>query len=114
MRPGIDAVQLVRYFGLGGQIGATAVFSDDSDDHSLLATASHNQAGIDMLGIFGSLRDREMAGAGLAGSLGGLGLKAEAALYNGREGDFHDEFTIAAAEAWYRFDNGLVLLLEYL
>ncbi|MFO7982347.1 MAG: hypothetical protein R6V08_02750 [Desulfuromonadales bacterium] len=114
IRPGIDAVQFIRYFGLGGQLGATAVFSDDSSDHSWLGTASHNVSGIDFLGIFGTLRDREMGGAGLAGNLGGLGLKAEAAHYNGKENDFRSKYAIAAAEAWYRLDNGLVLLLEYL
>lgn len=114
VRPGVDAARLMRYFGLGGHVGATAVIGDKPSNRTFLATASHNVAGIDLVGLGGSLRHRETAGAGIAGSLGGLGLKAEAAHYNGKKGDFHDSFAIAAAEAWYRFDSGLIMLLEYL
>jgi len=119
VRPGVDALRGVRYFGLGGQVGGIAVFGDDSEENSYLATFSLNVRGIDLLGLAGSLRERPMAGLGLAGSLGGLGLKGEVAAYDGKDvgepgGDLHGSFAIGAVEAWYRFDSGLVLLTEYL
>jgi len=119
VRPGVDALRGVHYFGLGGQIGGIAVFGDGRENNSYLATFSLNTAGIDLLAIAGSLREREMAGFGLAGSLGGLGLKGELTWYEGKdvgeaEGDLHDTFAVGAVETWYRFDNGLILMTEYL
>ena len=60
-----------------------------------------------------------MFGAGLAGSLGTLGLKGEFSIYKGRDtektgGDLHDSYTLAALETWYRFDNGISLVTQYL
>lgn len=119
VRPGVDAIKLVHYFGLGGQLGGVAVFGDQPEHNSYLLTCSENLANIDLLLLTGRLRDRSMIGAGLAGEIGTLGLKAEASWYRGREvgrpeGDLSDGFTISALEGWYRFDNGLVLLGEYL
>jgi hypothetical protein len=119
VRPGVDALRGVHYFGLGGQVGAIAVFGDEKENNSYLATFSLNTGGIDLIAIAGSLREREMGGFGLAGSLGGLGLKGEVTYYEGKEvgkagGDLHDTFAIGAVETWYRFDNGLILLSEYL
>jgi hypothetical protein len=119
VRPGVDALRGVRYFGLGGQIGGVAVFGDGEDNNSYLATFSLNVRGVDLLALAGSLRERPMAGFGLAGSLGGLGLKGEIAAYDGKDvgetgGDRNGSFAIGAVETWYRFDNGLVLLTEYL
>jgi len=119
IRPGVDALRAVHYFGLGGQVGGTVVFGPETTENSYLMTLSDNRAGIDLLGIGGILRDREMAGFGLAGSLGTLGIKVEASYYRGKDigrpgGDLHDTFTIGALELWYRFDNSVVLLTEYL
>lgn len=119
VRPGVDALRGVRYFGRGGQIGGVAVAGDRGQNDSYLATFSLNVRGIDLLALAGSLRERPMAGFGLAGSLGGLGLKGEISGYGGRDvgkegGDLHDTFAIGALETWYRFDSGLVLLSEYL
>jgi hypothetical protein len=119
VRPGVDAFRAERFFGLGGQVGAIAVFGDDSDNDSYLATFTWNLKGWDLLGLAGWLRERPMVGLGLAGSLGGLGLKGEIAGYRGKDvgdpgGDLHDYFAIGAVEAWYRFDNDIVLLVEYL
>lgn len=119
VRPGVDAVNLVRYFGLGGQVGTTVVFGDSSRHNSYLLTLTENRAGVDLLAIAGSLRHRPLLGLGLAGSLGPLGLKGEVAGYQGTEseapgGDPARHFAIAAVETWYRFDVGLVLLAEYL
>ncbi len=118
-RPGVDALHGVHYFGLGGQIGGTLVFGDESDNNSYLLTFSDNHNGIDLLGIGGVLRDREMIGLGLAGSLGPLGVKGEISHYNGKNsglpgGDLHDNFAIGALELWYRFDSGIIMLAEYL
>ncbi len=118
-RPGVDALHGVHYFGLGGQIGGTLVFGDQPDNNSYLLTFTDNRKGIDLLGIGGVLRDREVIGLGLAGSLGPLGVKAEISHYNGKNneppgGDLHDNFAIGALELWYRFDSGIVLLAEYL
>ncbi|PLX98815.1 MAG: hypothetical protein C0623_11215 [Desulfuromonas sp.] len=119
VRPGVDAVRTVYYFGLGGQIGGTIVFGADRDRNSYLVTFSVNKSGIDLLGIGGTLRDRGMLGLGVAGNLGTLGVKAEASYYNGKDvgqpgGDLHEDFTIGAIELWYRFNNGAVLLGQYL
>jgi len=121
VRPGVDALRLVRYFGLGGQAGIASVFSDDRKDDSYLGTFSWNISKWDLLLLTGSLRQRAMVGVGLAGALGGLGVKGEASVYKGKDvgdpgGDLRQTFTIAGLELWYRFDvaGNLVLLAEYL
>jgi hypothetical protein len=119
VRPGVDAVRLVRYFGLGGEIGAVAVLDDQPHDRCWLLTLSWNSHGLDLLGLAGSLRNRPMAGFGVAGDLKGLGIKSEIALYGGKQpgrsdGDLHHAFAIGALELWYRFANDLVLVGQYL
>lgn len=119
VRPGVDALRAVHYYGLGGQVGAVAVFGDTAGNDSFLATFSHHLRGVDLLGIAGRLRRRPMAGFGLATSLGGMGVKAEAAFFEGRRvgepgGDLHDDLLIAGLEGDYRFDSGLILTAEYL
>ncbi|PLX74373.1 MAG: hypothetical protein C0615_09490 [Desulfuromonas sp.] len=119
VRPGVDAARAVRYFGLGGQVGGSVVFGETTENNSYLLTLSDNRAGIDILGIAGSLRDRELVGGGLAGNLGPLGVKGEISHYHGKDtelpgGDLHDEFSIGGIEFWYRFDNNVVLIAQYL
>ncbi|ORJ62976.1 hypothetical protein [Geothermobacter hydrogeniphilus] len=119
VRPGVDALQAAHYFGLGGELAGTVVFGQTARLNSYLATATSNISGVDLLGIGGSLRGRAMLGIGAAGSLGGLGIKAEVAFYRGRDvgqpgGDPDDQFSIGALELWYRFANDLVLVAEYL
>jgi hypothetical protein len=119
IRPGVDALRLATHYGLDGQLDAIAVFGDSSRHNSYLATWADNRAGIDMLAIGGLLRERPMFGAGLAGSLGPLGLKGEASVYEGERvdepgGDLHRHMVIAALESWYRFDNGITLIAQYL
>ncbi len=118
VRPGVDAVQAAGYFGLGGEIGAAVVFGDTNEHNSYIAAFSQNWSGMDILAMAGSLQKRNMAGLGLAGNIKGLGLKAEAAVYNGKnvstpEGDLHSSFTVGAVEAWYRFENGINIISEY-
>jgi hypothetical protein len=119
IRPGVDALKLLYYFGTSGEWGTYAVLGDESDDSSALMTLSWNTRGLDILSITGILRNRPMGGIGLAGDLGGVGLKTEIAVYGGKdlsspEGDLHRVFTVAALECWYRFNGGLVLSCEYL
>ena len=119
VRPGVDALRAVHYFGLGGQVGGVAVFGDQPRHNSYLGTFSWNAGGVDLLLLGGSLRQRPMAGVGLAGSLGGWGAKGELSAYQGQHvgspgGDLQKYFAISALEGWYRFANGLVLLSEYL
>ena len=119
VRPGVDAFKLTRYFGLGGQLGAVVVFGDQPRHNSYLLTFSENLGNLDLLLLTGSLRDRPMIGFGLAGELGPLGVKGELSWYRGSRvgqtgGDLRGDFAIVAFEGWYRFDNGLVLLAEYL
>jgi len=119
VRPGVDALRLTAHYGLDGQFGAVAVLGDVSRHDSYLATWADNRGGIDLLAISGQLRDRPMAGLGTAGSLGALGVKGEAAFYEGVRigkpgGDLHRHMLIAAIEGWYRFDNGLTLITQYL
>lgn len=119
VRPGVDAIKATRYFGMAGQFGGIAVFGSEKDNNSYLLTLGENFKSVDFLAIGGRLRGRSMVGVGLAGELGKLGLKTELSWYQGREvsqpqGDLYADFGIAAVEGWYRFDNGLVLLGEYL
>lgn len=119
IRRGVDAFQSVYNYGMDGQVAAMAVWGENSSDNSLLATWTDNRNGVDLLMITGSLRDRPMFGAGLAGSLGTLGLKGEFSFYEGKDtnlasGDLHDSFAVAAVEAWYRFDSGISLVTQYL
>lgn len=119
VRPGVDALRVTRYFGAGGQLGGSLVFGKNMAASSYLATFSQNWQGIDFLALGGSLRERWMGGIGLAGSLGGFGLKAELTVFEGKRvgqpgGDPADRFALAALEGWFRLDNGLVLLGQYL
>ena len=118
-RSGVDAIRAAHYFGVGGQLGGTVVLGDEDANNSYLLTSSYNTGGLDLLGIVGKLRSRNMMGAGLAGEINGLGLKGELVEYSGKKttdtpGDLYGSFLIAGIEAWYRFDNGLELLAEYL
>lgn len=119
IRPGVDALKVQGYLGQAMEIGAYAVLGDRSSDSSGLVSFSWNTGGIDILGIAGSLRNRAMGGFGLAGDVGGLGLKVEAAGYAGKQvsvpgGDLHRFFAIAALECWYRFNSGVILTGQYL
>jgi len=119
VRSGIDALHTIFNYGLDGQLGAIAVWGEEARYNSFLATWSDNQDGLDMLMIGGRLRGHTMFGAGLAGSLGTLGLKGEFSIHEGRDtettgGDLHDSYVLAAIETWYRFDNGLSLIAQYL
>ncbi len=118
-RPGVDALRLTSYYGLDGQLGGVVVMGDVDRHNSYLVTWVDNIAGIDLLAIGGSLRKRPMIGFGGAGDLGPLGLKAEMAIYKGERvdqpgGDLHEHMVISAVELWYRFDNGLSVITEYL
>lgn len=119
VRPGVDAARATLHYGLDGQLGAVAVLGDESRHDSYLATWADNRLGIDLLAVGGMLRKRPMVGGGLAGSLGTLGLKGEAAFYQGEQvdrpgGDLHHHMLMAAVEGWYRFDSGLTLIAQYL
>lgn len=119
VRSGVDALRPIFNYGIDGQLGAIAVWGEESRYDSFLATWSDNRAGIDLLMIGGQLRGRSMFGAGLAGSLGTLGLKGEISYHRGRDvdqtgGDLHDDYSVAAIETWYRFDNGISLVAQYL
>lgn len=119
VRPGIDALRITTHYGLDGQFGAVAVRGDCRRHDSYLLTWADNYGGLDLLALGGELRQRPMLGVGLAGSLGTLGLKGEAAFYQGtrvgeRDGDRHRHMLISAVEAWYRFAGGLTLVTQYL
>lgn len=119
VRPGVDALRLNVHYGLDGQLGAVAVFGDRARHNSYLATWADNHAGVDLLAIGGLLRERPMVGAGVAGSIGTLGLKGEAAVYDGERvgtpgGDLHRRMAMAAVEGWYRFAGGVTLVVQYL
>lgn len=119
VRPGVDALRAVHYYGLGGQVGAVAVFGDGAENNSFLATFSHHLRGVDLLGITGRLRRRPMAGFGVATSVGGMGIKAEAAFFRGRRvgksgGDLRHDFVIAGLEGDYRLESGPIITVQYL
>ncbi|WP_415718957.1 hypothetical protein [Maridesulfovibrio sp.] len=118
-RSGVDAVRATHYFDLGGQLGGSIVLGDEEENNSYLLNFSQNVNGIDILGICGSLRERPMLGAGFATDIGGMGLKAEAVFYIGKDvnqegGDIHSSFAVGGIEAWYRFENGINFIVEYL
>jgi hypothetical protein len=119
VRSGVDALRSIYNYGLDGQLGAIAIWGQESRYDSFLATWTDNYSAVDLLMIGGRLRGRSMFGAGLAGSLGTLGLKGEFSIHKGRDvgqpgGDPDHAFALAAVEAWYRFDNGISLVAEYL
>jgi hypothetical protein len=119
IRIGSDALHTIFNYGLDGQLGAIAVWGAEARYDSFLATWSDNRAGLDILMIGGRLRGHTMFGAGLAGSLGTLGLKGEFSIHKDRDseetaGVLHDVYTLAAIETWYRFDNGISLIAQYL
>ncbi len=118
VRPGVDSVRLSRYFGINGEAGMTAIFGQEQDLNSYLATVENNVRNIDLLAIAGWLRNRPMAGLGFAADISGMGFKVEATHFEGTDvgktgGDIHHRFAIAAAEIDYRFENDLVLFAQY-
>lgn len=119
VRSGVDALRATLHYRLDGQLGVIAILGKEARYDSQLVTWSDNYNGIDLLMIGGRLRGRSMLGAGLAGSLGTLGLKGEISVHRGRDldepgGDLYSSYALAAVEIWYRFDNGLSLILEFL
>lgn len=119
IRRGVDALHTSFNYAIDGQLSAIAVWGEQAKYNSYLATWSDNRDGLDLLMIGGQLRGRAMFGAGMAGSLGTLGLKGEFSLHDGKDteelgGDLHDSYTIAAIESWYRFDSGISLITQYL
>ena len=119
VRSGVDALRGTFNYGLDGQLGAIAIWGETSRYNSFLATWSDNRAGLDLLMIGGQLRDRTMFGAGVAGNLGTLGLKGEFSVHKGRDvgkvgGDPDNSYALAAIETWYRFENGVSLIAQYL
>ena len=118
-RTGVDAVRATHYFDLGGQIGGSVILGDGTENNSYLLNFSQNIDNIDILGIGGSLRERPMIGAGVATDFEGMALKTEAVFYVGKDvkqegGDIHSSFVVAGIEAWYRFENGINFIVEYL
>ena len=118
-RPGVDAVRVDLTTSPGDLYSAVAVFDDDAGKESYLATGSFNRGGVDLLLLGGTLRTRNMGGVGLAADLAGLGIKGELSWYKGEDagvpgGDLYGDFPVAALELWYRFENDLIVLAEYL
>lgn len=119
VRPGVDALRVSRYGDRVGQLQGVVVLGSDSRHNSYLATLVQSLTGVDLLALGGQLRDRPMIGGGVAGSVGGMGLRGELAWYKGTrvgepDGDLHDDFIMAGVEADYRFDIDLSLTVEYL
>lgn len=119
VRRGVDALHSTLNYGINGQISAIAVWGSRTKYNSFLGTWSDNRDGLDLLMIGGQLRGRAMFGAGVAGNLGTLGLKGEFSIHDGRDtdnagGDLHDTYVLGAIESWYRFDNGISLIAQYL
>ncbi|MEJ2201785.1 MAG: hypothetical protein P8X63_12355, partial [Desulfuromonadaceae bacterium] len=119
IRPGVDALRASRYFGMAGQVSAAMVLGRTEEQNSYVLYGENNWAGIDVLAITGRLRRRPMVGLGFATQLAGMGVKGEAVRYEGQGvgqpgGDLHEHFTIAGVELDYRFDNGLILFVQYL
>lgn len=118
-RPGIDGLRLSLTNGQGDQFNTLAALNRAREQNTYLASSRINRHGLDLLLLSGSLRSRPMLGLGLAGNLGGLGIKAELSGYRGKNvaetgGDLHQNFVIGAVELWYRLDAGPILLMEYL
>jgi len=119
IRSGIDALRSTFNYGLDGQLSGIVVWSENERNNSYLGTWSDNRRGLDLLLLGGRLRGRNVAGMGVAGDLGTLGLKGEVAIHRGRDvgepwGDLYNHYSIGALEAWYRFDNGISLVTQYL
>lgn len=118
-RGGVDAARGVYSYGLDGQLGALTIWGTERRYNSYLGTWTDNMSGVDLLLIGGKLRGRNVVGAGLAGSIGSLGLKGEISVHKGRDrgepgGDLHATYTLSALEGWYRFDSGITLVMQYL
>lgn len=119
VRPGVDALRFQQYFDIVGEVGATLVAGDGKKQSSLLGNLTLNAMSVDLLLIGGQLRDRPMVGIGLAGQVGGIGLKGEWAGYKGKDtgrpgGDLRDEFSIAGVELEYMFPSEFLVQLQYL
>lgn len=118
-RPGIDGLRLSLTNSQGDQFNTLAALNRAREQNSYLVSSRINRGQLDLLFLSGSLRSRPMLGLGLAGNLGGLGIKAELSGYRGKNvaetgGDLHQDFVIGALELWYRLEAGPILLVEYL
>lgn len=117
VRPGVDAARASFSLQRGGQFGVISVFDATAAENSYLLTFADTFNDFDLLALTGSLRSRGLIGAGIAGDLGPLGVKAECAVYRGHNvgaagGDLRENFWQGGLEVWYRFDSGLNLLAE--
>jgi len=118
-RPGVDALRFSHYLDRGGEIGLYAVWGDESRHNSQLASFDGRLGPVDLLVLAGRLRDRPMAGFGLAGDLGGLGWRLEATGYRGTRigqpgGDLDRHIVMGALELMYRFEGDITLVMELL
>lgn len=118
-RPGVDALLVSHYLDRGGEIGLYAVWGDEPRHNSRLVSFDGRLGPVDLLVLAGSLRDRPMAGIGLAGDLGGLGWHLETTGYRGTRigqpaGDLDKHIVMGALELMYRFGGDLTLMAEWL
>jgi hypothetical protein len=117
VRPGVDAVRAIFSTNRGSQTNGIIVFGETARENSYLLTYADTFNNVDLLALTGSLRHRPLLGVGLAGDIKSLGVKVEATAYRGQDvdtpgGDLYEYFWQGGIEFWYRFDNGLVLLVE--
>lgn len=119
IRPGSDALRMQYFYGVVGEVSATLVFADRIKRSSAVAGLVNHVGETDILLLCGYLRNRLLAGIGLAGQLGGLGWTLEWAGYETADreverADLQQQFNITGAEIEYRFPFDLVVQLEYL
>lgn len=117
VRPGVDALRWAYFAPFGGEFQFITVAGDRREHNSFIGTLVTSLATVDLLAIGGRLRDRSTFGFGLAGDLGGLGLKGEIVHYEGTrvgliDGDPRQRFALGALEAWFG-SGDLTLLTEY-
>lgn len=117
VRPGVDALRWAYFAPFGGELQFITVAGDRREHNSFIGTLATRMATVDLLAIGGRLRDRSTFGFGLAGDLGGLGLKGEVVHYEGIrvgliDGDPRQRFALGALEVWFG-SGDLTLLAEY-
>lgn len=112
-RPGTDVLRFQYFLGPASGFELALAPGRDWDETVLAALVKFNTRDFDMQWLGGFYRQQMALGAGLAGSVKGVGLKTEAAYFQGF-GAQKRAFINASFGLDYAFANGLYLQGEFL
>ncbi len=112
-KPGVDAVRVDGYFGMGGQVSAVVAYAGGwTWDRSIVALHGQYTLGITDIGLLAAYNHAEpVFGINAAGSIGAVGWQGEGTLTLPADDD-EDPFVRASLGAFYSFYEGPSITAE--